>query len=89
MAETEIAKDVLKAASDHVEALGFSRDREIARVVARAILSERHRCLGITNGWLIAHGETGAQLRFTTPQEYANGAVQDIADLIQDGTPSP
>jgi len=53
--------------------------------IARSIMAERLRCLSIANGWLIAFAERGEALRYTTPQEWANGAVSDIADAIQSG----
>lgn len=46
---------------------------------------ERARCLRIANGWLIAWGNRGDELKFTTPQQWANDAVTDIADLIASG----
>lgn len=54
-------------------------------LIARGIQDERKRCLDIANGWLIAFSETGAKLKFTTPQQFANDAVSDIAELINSG----
>jgi hypothetical protein len=57
--------------------------------IARAIMAERKRCLEITNAWLICFGERGDELKFTSPQEWANGAVEDIAEMISSGRTIP
>lgn len=70
-----------------IEASGSSEQlrTDSVRAIADAIMAERKRCLDLANGWLIAFGEVGAQLKFTTPQEHANNAMTDLADLINSG----
>lgn len=62
--------------------------------IKAAVEAERARCLRIANGWLIAWGDRGDVLKHTTPQQWANDAVSDIAEFIASGadpfpTPSP
>ena len=48
------------------------------------IANERERCIAICEGWIGRYQET--EIQYTSPREYAIDAIDDIIDLIRDGT---
>lgn len=83
----ELPLDVLNAAVDLCRVLTLSPTPASVRPIARAILAERERCLGLANGWILAHGETLPE--WVDARQWATDAVADIADAIQEGVPAP
>lgn len=59
----------------------------IEDIVSAAILAakaeEREACADICDQWLAMFGERGAELKFTSPQEWGNSAVEDVAEAIR------
>ncbi|GAA4108725.1 hypothetical protein ACFFTN_01335 [Aminobacter aganoensis] len=56
---------------------------DVATAIMEAKAEERERCAQIAEQWLVTFGEVGGKLRHTTPQDWANSAVQDIASAIR------
>jgi hypothetical protein len=46
--------------------------------------AERNRCIAICEGWIGRYQDT--EIKYTSPREYAVDVVEDILDLIRDGT---
>lgn len=55
--------------------------------VEAAVLAERKRCVAICEGWIGAWQKHNPQ--YVSAQQWATDAVQDIAELIEKGTPYP
>ncbi len=45
--------------------------------------SERERCIALCEGWIGTFQDR--EIKYTTPREYAIGAIEDIIDLIRAG----
>lgn len=56
---------------------------DVARAIMEAKAEVREQCALIAEQWLVTFGEVGGKLRHTTPQEWANSAVEDIASAIR------
>ncbi|MDB5584835.1 MAG: hypothetical protein JWR80_10011 [Bradyrhizobium sp.] len=49
----------------------------------RAAHSERERCIALCEVWIGTFQDRA--IKYTTPREYAIGAIEDIIDLIRNG----
>jgi len=61
---------------------------EMVLSVARFLLAERkasrEQCAAICDDWIDTFGQAASNLKHTTPKEWANSAVADIAAAIRD-----
>jgi len=55
-------------------------------MVEQAVEAERKRCTALCEGWIGRFQDRDIQ--YTSAREYAVGAIEDIIDLIRDGTPA-
>lgn len=61
--------------------------QERARAISSSrasVESERARCIAICESWIGTF--QGTDIKYTTPRKYAIDAIEDIIDLIRDGS---
>lgn len=58
--------------------------QDLAELVKLGVEAERERCIAICEGWIGRFQDT--EIQYTSPREYAVDAIEDIVDLIRDGT---
>tara|TARA_R110000851_G_C13100092_1_gene568093 strand:- start:1277 stop:1564 length:288 start_codon:yes stop_codon:yes gene_type:complete len=90
----EIPDDIAATAEALVDELHANPDVTFAgilagptfeRRIAETLAAERKRCAAVCDQWLAMYGKRGDELKHTTPQEWANSAVTDIAAAIVKG----
>jgi hypothetical protein len=57
---------------------------DLAALVKLGVEAERDRCIAICEGWIGRFQDT--DIKYTSAREYAVDAVDDIAELIRNGT---
>lgn len=58
--------------------------QDLAELVKLGVEAERERCIAICEGWIGRY--QNKEIQYTSPREYAVDAIDDIIDLIRDGT---
>lgn len=58
--------------------------QDLADLVKLGVEAERERCIAICEGWIGRFQDT--EIKYTSAREYAVDAIDDIVDLIRDGT---
>jgi len=58
--------------------------QDLAELVKLGVDAERERCVAICEGWIGRFQDT--DIKYTSAREYAIDAVDDIAELIRNGT---
>lgn len=58
-------------------------DHPDTTTAAIATKVERERCIALCEGWIGTFQDR--EIKYTTPREYAVGAIEDIIDLIRSG----